>query len=427
MNTIAVKIFCSRQLKQIQEEGIFAILRKIKMLLLKLMKLFFVFMAVPIVLTIRILKPVVWIRFGYFLGSRIGHFAFDVEYYLVEKELGKQPKKAIDYFFYRWGKPANTFFARMCERQVRVRSWAEFLFTANHWLPGGHDHEVLPAMRRINSRDLKGLFQQAETKLYFTDEENMKGKTFLEKIGCKEGNKFVCLIVRDKAYLNTDLVHKRGIWDYHNFRDTSINTYEESALDLVEKGYWVFRMGKVIDKPFLANHQQIIDYANSNYKNDFLDIWLMANCFFCISTGTGLDEVARVFRRPAVYVNYLPTQLIVTYDHCITVPKNLVWQETKQRLTLSEHLAHSYQHSEKYEKARILVQDLTQEEILQAVEEMEARLNGSWKDSEEDNQLQNRFWEIFKAWPEYKKHHGRIHPKARVGSAFLKANTSWLN
>ena len=161
----ALKAFWRWQYSQIQEEGFPAIWRKVKTALWKLMKLPAVFMAIPIVLVLRILKPLVWIRFGYFLGARIGHFVFDVEYYLCERELGMQPQKVIDLFFYRWGKPANTFFTKMCERQVQVRSWAEFLFTANHLLPGGHDHELLPAATRIGSRDLKGLFQQIKPQL----------------------------------------------------------------------------------------------------------------------------------------------------------------------------------------------------------------------------------------------------------------------
>jgi putative glycosyltransferase (TIGR04372 family) len=425
MDTLVLKISWSRQYSQIRKEGFPAVWRKAKITLRTLVKLLFVFMAVPVVLVIRILKPVVWIRFGYILGARIGHFVFDVEYYLSERELGKQPKKAIDFFFYRWGKPANTFFSKMCERQVRVRSWAEFLFTANHWLPGGHDHEVLPAVTRSGSRDLKGLFQQIKPQLYFTDEENLQGEAFLKKIGCKKDEKFVCLIVRDSAYLSQYL-GGGGTWSYHNYRDTDIDTYEEAVLALAEKGYWVFRMGKAVYKPLKTDHPRILDYANSTYRSDFMDIWLAANCFFCISTGTGLDEVPRVFRKPAVYVNYLPTQRFVTYDHCISVPKHLVWQDTNRRLTLSEHLVHSYGEFEKYQQEKILVQDLNPEEIRQAVLEMESRLTGIWKETEEDVQRQHRFWKVFKGNVEFHTHHGRIHPEARVSSSFLKANTQWL-
>ena len=231
--------------------------------------------------------------------------------------------------------------------------------------------------------------------------------------------KFVCLIVRDSAYLKNA--------EYHNYRDSDIDAYKQAALSLAEKGYWVFRMGKVIHKTLNINHPKVVDYASSKYRSDFLDIWLMANCFFCISTGTGLDEVSRIFRRPAVYVNNLPLQQMVTYDHVISIPKHLLWQETNKQLTQSEHLAHSYYRTEQYENAKILVDDLTAEDIKQAVLEKEARLNGTWKDSEENRRLQDRFWEIFQVHQDFHSRHGKIHPEARVGAHFLRNNPEWLN
>ena len=111
---------------------------------------------------------------------------------------------------------------------------------------------------------------------------------------------------------------------------------------LAERGYMVFRMGKIVEKPFNLDHPLILDYANSTYRSDFLDIWLLANCFFCISTGVGLEEVARIFRKPIVNVNYLPLSNFVSYSQCISVPKHLVWKDTKKKLTASEHFVHSY-------------------------------------------------------------------------------------
>jgi putative glycosyltransferase (TIGR04372 family) len=227
------------------------------------------------------------------------------------------------------------------------------------------------------------------------------------------------MIIRDSAYLKNA--------DYHNYRDVDINTLKEAALALAEKGYWVFRMGKVIQKPFKSDHPRILDYANSEYRSDFLDIWLMANCFFCISTGTGLDEVARIFRRPAVYVNNIPLHQLVTYDHVITVPKYLIWEEINKQLTLSKHLAHPYYRTEQYDNEKIKIVDLTPKDIKQAVLEIEARLNGTWKDSEEDQRLQDRFWKIFNSHQDFHKNHGEIHPEARIGADFLRNNPEWLN
>ena len=197
--------------------------------------------------------------------------------------------------------------------------------------------------------------------MYFSKEETLNGQDFLEEIGFKYGDKFVCLIVRDAAYLNTISLDKETNWEYHNFRDTDIDTYKKAALALAEKGYWVFRMGKVVRKPFKADHPNILDYANSNYRSDFLDIWLMANCFFCITTVTGLDDVCKIFRKPVVCVNYLPIGIFATPYHSIILPKHLVWQNTKKRLTLLEHLDNDYARSEDYEKAEKILPKLKDE------------------------------------------------------------------
>ena len=37
-----------------------------------------------IVLFVRIIRPWYLVRFGYFSADRIGHFAFDIEYYLMD-------------------------------------------------------------------------------------------------------------------------------------------------------------------------------------------------------------------------------------------------------------------------------------------------------------------------------------------------------
>jgi putative glycosyltransferase (TIGR04372 family) len=419
LNASDYKLFWSHQINQIREEGWTAVQFKLKMLIIALI-------FSPLLLFLRVLRPLFWIRFGYFTNERIGHFVFDVEYYLTERKLGLYPAKAIDVFFYQSKKSANVYFAKMVQRNLKVHKWVRLLFQVNSWMPNGEYHKIFPARHTVGSRDKKGLFIQVEPQLKFNNEEIVEGQSFLHSIGMKD-KKFICLIVRDSAYLNKSSLHKSGKWDYHNFRDADINTFEETALALAEKDYGVFRMGKMQEKPFMVENPNIFDYAKSKYRSDFLDIWLMANCFFCISTGTGLDEVSRIFRRPSVYVNYLTTSSLVTYDHVITTPKHLLWQEMNKRLTLSEHLFHSYSRTEEYEDAKIKIQDLSSKEILKAVLEMEARLTGSWQDSAEDQQLQNRFWQIFKSYPDFEKNHGIMHPEARVGAHFLRNNSEWLN
>ena len=418
MTIITFKSYWIQQFNQIKEQGCKIIFKKLKTVSRRFLVFILSLLVIPIILIIRLIKPFFWIRFGWFFGSRIGHFAFDVEYYLSEKKLGLHHNRVKDIFFYRWGKPANTFFTKLIERHLIMRNWVEPLFFANDMLPGGDQHKFLPAIVTCDSRDKDGLFRKVEIQLAFTDEENKLGHSFLESIGIDK-KKFICLIARDSAYLK---------WSsYHNYRDSDINNYKLASLTLADKGYWVFRMGKKVNQIFQTDHPHVIDYANSEYRTDFLDIWLMANCFFCISNGTGLDEISRIFRRPTVYVNYLPFKQLVTYDNSISIPKHLIWQDTKKNLTLNEYLIHSYAHSNEYEIAKINIQELSSEEINQTVIEMESRLNKRWKETKDDRQLQCRFWEIFSSAEDFKKYNGLIHPKAYIGANFLRNNPDWLN
>ena len=54
-------------------------------------------------------------------------------------------------------------------------------------------------------------------------------------------------------------------------------------------------MGKNIKKPFLFKNEKFIDYAVSDERSDFLDIWLIAKCFFIYGPGGGLIDMSTVF------------------------------------------------------------------------------------------------------------------------------------
>ena len=216
-------------------------------------------------------------------------------------------------------------------------------------------------------------------------------------------------------------------WSYHSYRNSDINIYQDALYALAKKGYWCIRMGKAVKTPCTTNHPRIIDYAVSKYRSDFLDMWLMSKCFLTVSTGTGLDEVSRIFRKPIVFVNFIPLLHLASYSHCITVPKCLVWTDTKESLILSEYLDHSFLRTEKYKNAKIEYVDLSPEEIKLAVLEMESRLNGNWQDSEENIQLQDQFWKIFRSHENFQKYHGWINSKSQIGAHFLQKNQVFLN
>ena len=70
--------------------------------------------------------------------------------------------------------------------------------------------------------------------------------------------------------------------------------------------------------------------------------------------------------------------------------------------------------------------DNTPEEITDVVMEMDARLNGTWKADKEEEDLQNKFWSLFKHKLSLYEHGFIKSPTFRIGSDFLKKNQSLL-
>ena len=167
----------------------------------------------------------------------------------------------------------------------------------------------------------------------FNNEEKIKGEEILREFGIPESAKFVCLIVRDSAYLDRYKDQTLKDFSYHNYRDYDIDNFLLAAEELANRGYYVFRMGVKVHKPLKSSNPKIVDYANSKMRSDFMDIYLSANCTFGVTTSTGLDAVFYVFRKPAALIvtpigdmrfqnrNDLHIVRPVSYTH-LTLPTN---------------------------------------------------------------------------------------------------------
>lgn len=409
-----------KHLEEIRAGGIPAMRWKIKLLLEKCFlyrySLINGIWAIPAVLLIRCLRPWCIIRFGEIRSERIGHFAAD-----VGQQWARSQQQSGEYLDYYWiQRPTcNQFWEQMVCRNFSVHSWARHLDLWNRVIPGGAVHHRPSST--TGSRDIQGCLEQMQEPMQFLLEEDAEGKSWLQKQGWREGEPFVCLLVRDSHYLNNDSILKHGmVWSYHNYRDSDISTYVKAAEWLADQGVWVLRMGKSMEKPISSTHPRIIDYSFHPERSDFLDVWLFAHCDVCISTGTGPDMISDVYRRPLLFLNFLPLLHMVSWSDAIHLPKSLVWIETGIPLTLKEYLEHNYVLSEKYNQSGIRIIDRTEDEILSAVEERWQRIKGTWVDTEDDIARHQKFWEILKMHPNFEKYHGWIHPQARASAIWLR-------
>jgi putative glycosyltransferase (TIGR04372 family) len=273
-----------------------------------------------------------------------------------------------------------------------------------------------------SDRDFHNFFATNKPHLYFTPDEERFGESELSKLGIPAGKPFVCLYGRDSAYLKKA---QPGLpTDYHDFRDMTIGNFLLAAEKLTERGYYVIRVGSVVEETLETPNPMVIDYSTSGLRTEFLDIFICATCKFFVGVPSGIIAIPMVFRQPVVYVNFMPLEYVAAWSpQEIFIPKKLRLRKEQRSMTFREILesgAGRFLRSEDYEKAGIEVIENTPEEIAAVALEMDDRLRGIWQPAREDEELQERFWALFKP--------GELNRvfNARIGAEFLRQNRQML-
>tara|TARA_B100001059_G_C17785353_1_gene556743 strand:- start:245 stop:1459 length:1215 start_codon:yes stop_codon:yes gene_type:complete len=364
-----------------------------------------VFFGLPCATLMRLIYPIFLIRIGYIPGERIGHFADDSYHFFLEKELSTQIFSMN--LFYIKGAPCNQFFARFAKRHINIYKFVELIYLANDWLPYKTIFYKPNNYQISGSRDLEGMREMTDKTFQFSPEENLIGNEFLNKIGCQNIKKFVCVNIRDSKYLK----EKFSDYDfsYHTYRDSDCQSYELAVKELISRGYFVIRMGKVVNKKMNIDSDQFLDYPFCNFSSDFLDIWLMANCTFCISTSSGLDSIPNIFRRPVAYVNAMPIGDFTSFNRKTIWMAKTILNKNNQALSINELIAkdliHFYHH-DRLAKFNLHVEDNTPEEIYEVAKEIEEKVSGSWDPSKDNIDKRNWIIDLLQtSWKDFESLH----------------------
>ena len=425
MKTISTRLFWARQLDQVKEERWVAIHRKLRIvlqLLSRRVSLDRLWLALPVVLIIRLLRPLVLIRLGVLRSTRIGHFAGNTEKYLCEHQAGTHPPRTFD-VFYCSRIVCNDQLKRMWGRQLRImpRSMLRRIDEANQMLPGGEAHRIVMP----SNIDVHGYLSQFGTHLTFTPEEEVDGSHYLTSIGLRGDDKFICFCIRDSIYLDEMFPERsREEWSYHDYRDACVQDFVPAIESLVDTTEWyAFRLGKLVKNAFCSDNPKIIDYASNGDRSDFLDIYLAAKCHLFINSGSGFFDVPVIFRRNVVSVNLIPIGW-PSGGHAF-IPKKLWLKNEKRFLTFQEmsELPRRINHLDgwEYDRLGLEVIDNTANEISDFLVEVIERMNGTWIPQDEDHYLKERFQRIFPPPP------SDSHGSAFIGARFLRENEGLLS
>lgn len=368
-----------------------------------------------IVVILRLLRPIVRIRIGKLVDGRIGHLASNTDLYLRRRV--QREKIGREFHVFVSGKPANRQLFTMIKRRVFVvenQILAKLYSKLESDINASDEWISLP----YNGNEFEEL-NSVPSQLWFTKEEEVRGKELLEDMGIKNGVSFVCFHARDKAYLN--VVHPRyssQFWSYHDYRDADIQSYVPAAEYLTLLGVTAVRVGSIVERPIESNNPKVIDYS-THYRSDFMDVYLLAKCKFLLADTAGIQCVSQMFDVPIAAVNWIPIKFTRVGRRDLFIPKKLWSVDKKQFLSFREIIVagiDNFIQTEDYKAVGVEVVNNTADEILALVKEMNARIDGSWISREEDEELQQRYRNIF---PSY--HHSYGFP-SRIGTEFLRQN-----
>ena len=382
---------------------------------------------IPLCIFIRLIRPIIFIRFGNLSADKVGPLALIPELYLCEKDHHIQPDNTLDIFhegYGMYGYACNYQLLKMWkrvfsnrERVLLLGGIAAHIQQVFNTFSLGGDHII-----RQQERDFFGLAEKSAIHLEFSSDEVMQANLEMKRMGTAKGDSYVCILNRGQKYLET--TNPQRNWDDQIFRNCSIEDYMLAAKALVARGHYVIRMGSIVDDLMKTEDPRIIEYSRKGFRTELLDIYLSANCHFFVSCGTGLDAVPLIFRRPVVIVNLSQFEHVYGWPKCITIFKKY-WLKKERRFMMFEEILESgagrLHFSEQVANMGIELIENTPEEILDVCIEMDERLKGNWQTTDEDEDLQKAFWSIWKPSDINKSFRGR-----RIGTKFLRENRDLL-
>ena len=194
--------------------------------------------------------------------------------------------------------------------------------------------------------------------------------------------KFVCLHIRTMNY--------KGTLDNENngFRNASPESYIPAIKYLISKGFIVVRLGDVVPN-ILPNIDGYIDYANSSYKSEEMDIFLIKKSSFYFGTNSGIYDLALLLKTPMLTVNTTEMLAAKPYHRLdVMIYKRVKSHTDRQPLSMKEYL-----NLDSISLAEIEFIDNESQDMIEAIDQMLANLKGQIND---DTALDIEFREMQK-------------------------------
>ena len=357
--------------------------------------------------------------------NRIGDMNLEISRYVKFRELGWLPKeRAVVIPAPQNRVVANPTSLRYLRRHVRIvtsRLAYPLLFRirSTPGLGGSLDDDVaLPDGRRaiywLGSAAAEAVWtREGRPPLLRLDPEHeRRGRAALRELGVPEQAWFVCLHAREAGYL-------RETGDsYARHLNVDVRTYRQAVETVTSHGGWVIRMGDPTMTP-LEPAANVVDYAHSPAKSDWLDVFLAARCRFWLGSNSGIYFLAESFGTPVAMTNLAPQAYRMWGPRTVIILKLYFSEREGRLLTFGESLAPEILHLQDLDDHAVRVVDNTPDEIDELVVEMLERIEERAVYTEADEERRRRYDSLTPYYP--------YGIDSRIGRDFLRRHEELLH
>ena len=263
------------------------------------------------------------------------------------------------------------------------------------------------------------IWSESPPTLTFSDDEKRRGLEMQKNLLIRPEKEFVCIALPEKSYYELKIEKEHPVsksTDLYSYFP-SWERYFQCIKSLNDAGLSVIRMGQSVDSSIDQSSCEIIDYA-STLRSEFGDVWLSGNCKFVIAGGgNGIYWPASALNKPSLLTDSYGLFNTSYGQHDLVTPQ-LAWSRSEKRLVPFSWMIRQgggWGHKKSLIAGDIEIIKNTVEEIAEVVLEMNQRLDGTWIETDEDVELQNRFKKLRENVPKWQVQEG-----VRIGAGFLR-------
>ncbi len=392
---------------------------------MEIIKFFVKIYSIIFVLFLIIIYPILKIKIGTIRTKSMGNGSISHEIFYHEYK-NNIHKKSINLWFHQ-KKVANKFLLSKFKEifiilpgyilygpyELIYKLQISFLkVPIREWVP----LEKVLKIKNVNEtnpcKDIHNFLNNKNKLIKFSKKETEFAEETLNKLNIGQDDRIVCVSSRTSSWKNEI---------FKCVRNSNINNMAKSIKYLGDKNYKVVLIGDSYEpSEELKNLKNVIFYSNSKQKTGLLDFYLISKSKFLISNASGIGQIAIMMRKPRLITNYLSLEQAYTEEekfNVLIIPKKVKVVKDGKYLNYIDIIKKGLtiiSYEEKMLSLGYKIYENSQEEILDAVIEMEKNFDNSEKFKNNDDQ---------KFWLDYKELSNGFAPKKlRFGEKFYKDN-----